>query len=546
MNLRVAFYVGFLICIIAGISTVISSSIDSNMANEAGTEWPDYETVLPDDKVQVLLITITPENWQLMQNDLEEKYGQMTQEPMFEEWRERQPPQFFQGNEPMNGMPPRGPGGGMMNLENPIYVEASVTFNNETWDHIGVRYKGFSSLQGAIREGSGKISLKLKMDYYKSEYPETKGQSLYGFEELNLQSNYADKSLIREKIAPEIFQDAGVIAPETAFYRVYIDYGEGPQYFGLYTMIEAIEDTVIQTQFLDGSGNLYKPESFGFGNHNQDGSTLAKGTLDLESFNKRTNKKAADYSDIERLYEVLHSDTRHTDPEVWRAELESVFNVDGFIRWLATNTLIQNFDTYGGNNRNYYLYNDPETWTFFWIPWDNNFALGGRMGGGMGERMNRGDRNQFNIPEFIPPEIQGWNERGMDGIQFNRTNNEFFPPEMNQRGMGGMGMGNLSLDMEGVSDNWPLISFLMADPTYKAMYNTYLNEVANGAFYPDTIIEKYRYYYDLIKPYVVGESGERKGYSYLTSDADFDTAFDELIAHVQERYDAAMEYLKTA
>ncbi|MDR2855622.1 MAG: hypothetical protein LBV40_05655 [Methanomicrobiales archaeon] len=33
--------------------------------------------------------------------------------------------------------------------------------------------------------------------------------------------------------------------------------------------------------------------------------------------------------------------------------------------------------------------------------------------------------------------------------------------------------------------------------------------------------------------------------SYLNSDADFDAAFEELITHVQTRYDAAMEYLKT-
>ena len=72
MNLRVTFYVGFVILIIPGISTVIGSSIDSNIANEAGTEWPDYKTVFPDDKVQIILITITPENWQLMQNDLED------------------------------------------------------------------------------------------------------------------------------------------------------------------------------------------------------------------------------------------------------------------------------------------------------------------------------------------------------------------------------------------------------------------------------------------------------------------------------------------
>lgn len=542
MNWKIIVFTGTFL--ITGVSGVIGDSLDGSLDNSTAdsmwSEFPNYEMIFPDDAVQEILITITPENWQLMQDDLHEKYGG-------ERGGMMQPPADLQIGNLREGEARRVHVGGgfMMNQEDPIYVEASVTYNNKTWNHTGVRYKGFSSLQGAVREDSGKISLKLKMDYYKKEYPETKGQTLYGFEELNLQSNYGDKSLIRDKIVPEIFQDAGVVAPETAFYRVYIDYGEGPQYFGLYTMIEAVEDTVIATQFSDDSGNLYKPESMGglrqgfnesgdlqASPDTQKGSTFAKGTLDLESFNKRTNEKAADYSDIEALYEVLHSDERHTDPEAWRAELESVFYVDEFIRWLATNTLIQNGDTYGGNNRNYYLYNDPESGTFFWIPWDNNFA----MMQGMGVRAFA-----FNGTDQPPRMEQG----GFQPPGFPEVGDRFPPQEGMFERDGGFGMGGLSLNMEGVGDNWPLISFLMGDPTYKALYNQYLEEVATEVFYPEAMIKKYMHYHDLIEPYVVGENGEREGYSYLQSDTDFDAAFEELTTHVQERYDAAMEYLKT-
>ena len=70
----------------------------------------------------------------------------------------------------------------------------------------------------------------------------------------DLQSGYGDDSLMRDKIVTEIFCDAGVPAPRASFYQVYIDKGNGPEYFGLYTMIEDVGDTMLSSQFVDGSG----------------------------------------------------------------------------------------------------------------------------------------------------------------------------------------------------------------------------------------------------------------------------------------------------
>jgi len=66
-------------------------------------------------------------------------------------------------------------------------------------------------------------------------------------------------------------------------------------YFGLYTAVEVVDDTVIGTQFADDSGNVYKPEGTG--------ATFAEGTFDEASFDKQTNEDEADYSDILALFE---------------------------------------------------------------------------------------------------------------------------------------------------------------------------------------------------------------------------------------------------
>ena len=76
-----------------------------------------------------------------------------------------------------------------------------------------------------------------------------------------------------------------------------------------------------------------------------------------------------------RFSGLCTADTRISNAEAWRAGLEAVFDVDGFLNWLAVNTVIQNWDTYGLMSHNYYLYNDPISGLLTWIPWDNNEAF---------------------------------------------------------------------------------------------------------------------------------------------------------------------------
>ncbi len=180
--------------------------------------------------------------------------------------------------------------------------------------------------------------------------------------------------MLREKVAGDVFRNAGLAGSHTAFYTVYVDYGDGPVYFGVYTMVEEVDDTVLDTQFADDDGNLYKPEGTG--------ASFAEGTFSEDVFVKKTNEDEADWSDILSLFAALHDDTRTTDPAAWRTNLEAVFDTDVFLKYLAVNTVIQNWDTYGRMTHNYYLYNDPDTGRLTWIPWDNNEALQeGKMGG---------------------------------------------------------------------------------------------------------------------------------------------------------------------
>jgi hypothetical protein len=474
---------------------------------------PDYAVIFPQDKVNTITLTITSENWQSMLDNMTELYGEQGsssggqqqpgdgfpgQMPPGERPEGTEPGQMPPGGQP-NGTEPPGnqPNDGGMGMggpvvvgtnENPDWITADLDFNGQTWTNVGFRLKGNSSLMNTWNSGNMKFPFKLDFDEFEDEYPEIDNQRFYGFKELSFSSNFNDDSLLREKVTADIFREAGVPAAQTAFYAVYIDYGDGPTYFGLYTAVEVVDDAVIKTQFEDDSGNVYKPEGTG--------ATFAASTFDEASFEKETNEDENDYSDILALFDALHAETRTTDPETWRSNLETVFDVNGYLRWLAVNMIVQNWDTYGQMAHNYYLYNNPVTGLLTWIPWDNNEAMRTMGMGGGG------------------------------------------------RSRGGSG-GGLSLDLESVGSDWPLIRFLMDDPVYHDLYVSYIRETISGAFEPTILETTLQQFHDLIAPYVVGENGEQVGYTNLSSTESFDTALTSLIDHINLRYTAAQEYVNS-
>nr|WP_246124544.1 CotH kinase family protein [Bizionia gelidisalsuginis] len=192
---------------------------------------------------------------------------------------------------------------------------------------MGVRFKGNSSLQSSWQEGILKLSLKLDFDEFEDDYPQIDNQRFYGFKKLSLKNNYNDKSMLREKVAADVFKNAGLAVSHTAFYTLSVDHGDGPIYFGLYTLVEEVDDTVIDEQFANDNGNLYKPDG--------DAATFAAGSYAENEYVKKTNEDEADFSDVEGLLDILHDGSRTTDAITWRANLESVLDTDVFLKYLA-------------------------------------------------------------------------------------------------------------------------------------------------------------------------------------------------------------------
>jgi len=433
---------------------------DWTTATHSKSADPNFHEVFDNTQVKRFDILITEDYWQSMLDDMTDLYGD-----------------FGGSNQgPPGGGPPAGggPGGEFIETDNPIFVPADIFYNDTQWYRVGVRFKGNSSLVTSWQSGILKLSLKLDFDEFEDDYTQIDNQRFYGFKKLSLKNNYDDSSFLREKVAAEVFEDAGLAVSHTAFYEVYIDHGDGPEYFGLYTLVEEVDDTVIETQFSSDDGNLYKPE--------YDGASFAQGSFNESDFTKKTNEDDNDWSDIQTLFDVLHTDTRSSNPEAWRTELDSIFDTDVFLKYLAVNTVIQNWDTYGVMTHNYYLYNNPETDKLTWIPWDNNEALQeGKMGGSL-------------------------------NLNFS--------------------------DLQ--SEAWPLIEYLYDDDVYRSIYQTYVRQVRDNWFELSVMQSKYNTYADLVEPYATSEIS---GYTFLYSDSEFRRAISTLSAHANSRAISVGYYL---
>ncbi|MFN3849686.1 MAG: CotH kinase family protein [Spirosomataceae bacterium] len=462
---------------------------------------PDYETVFPQDKVNTLEISMTTTEWNAIKADMVSKAGYDfgTRATMTGIGGGMQGGGTLPtgGGTPPNGgggTPPNGggiqggnAGGGALDIipGDPIWVQSTVKFNGKEWKKVGFRLKGNSSLSQAWGAGVYKLPFKLQFDEFEDQYPETLNQRFYGFKEFSFSPGQGDNSLMRDKIVSDLFRSAGIPAARTAFYKVYIDFGSGSKYCGVYTMVEVVDDTMVENQFGEDKGNIYKPES-NFTAFNQ------------SVFEKKNNETAANWSDVQAVITALNATTRTSNAATWRANLEKVFDVDHFLKYLAINNTIVNWDSYGAMAHNYYLYTPTATQKVTWIPWDFNLSM---------------------------------------------TSSTAAVGNTQVQGMGVMGRG-VSLEMTEVTAQWPLIRYLANDATYLAKYKNYLKEFTSNHFTEakmNSIIDKH---YNLIQNYVIGSEPEQTGYTYLANSAAFTSAITQLKAHVVGRNQAVAAYLK--
>jgi len=437
-------------------TTIDAGQLDSGTTTGACGDWQaqgyteashakagdlDYVQVFGDGVVQRLDIVICPDDWQTMQDDL--------------------------------ATLSRSAVGMNFPDENPVYVPVLVTYNGKTWPWVGMRFKGNSTLWSSYQQGIGKLPFRLHFDKFEDDHTEIDNQRFYGFKELKFGNNYNDDSLVRDKLMSETFRNSGVPAAKGTFARIYVDSGDGPIYWGLYTMFEDPTNALLDDWFGDDNGTMYEGDG--------DGATLAY--FDQDSFEAKTNEDTATWAEIEALVDALAS----TDSgATWRAEMQQGLDVDSYLRALAVNQIIGNWDSYGRMTHNFYFYADPALGgPLVYVPWDFNESYSHGSGGG-----------------------------GPGG--------------------GGGGRSALSVSLDEVQASWPLIRRTMDDEVYRANYIAQLADLMATTLDIDAQMQQAQAYHDLIAPYVVGDEGEQPGYTQLRNAAAFNSALSGIRAALTE------------
>ena len=239
------------------------------------------------------------------------------------------------------------------NVYSDEYLRAEFQFKNSVIDEVlaedvGIRFRGNTS------RTQPKKSFKLK-------FKEFGGEKFYDHKKFNLKAENNDPSIVREHLSMEAFRDANIPAARTHHVELFLN-GE---YIGIYLNVEQLDDEFVASRFDDDSGNLYKC-SYG-ATMEDNGQYTDNGLYEIE-----INEDINDRSILDNFIDVLNN----TSSSNFRTEIEKVFNVDSYLRYLALEALLGHWDGYSYNQNNFYLYENPVTGLVEFIPYDTDNTFG--------------------------------------------------------------------------------------------------------------------------------------------------------------------------
>ncbi|NLH32790.1 MAG: T9SS type A sorting domain-containing protein [Lentimicrobium sp.] len=242
-----------------------------------------------------------------------------------------------------------------------IEWRASFVFDNgnihDSIVEVGFRLRGNTSRQSA------KKSFKVSFNTYQ------KGRKYYGLEKMNLNGEHNDPSVTRAKLCWDLARSLEIPAPRSNHVRVFIN----GNYFGLYLNVEHIDDEFVQSRYGTQYGNLYKclyPADLKYLGTNPNLYKYESGGR--RAYDLKTNRAYDDYTDLSEFIQILNN----TPIGLLPCELERVFNVQDYIKVLAFDVFIANWDGYIYNKNNFYLYKNPESGRFEYIPYDLDNTFG--------------------------------------------------------------------------------------------------------------------------------------------------------------------------
>jgi spore coat protein CotH len=248
------------------------------------------------------------------------------------------------------------------NVDSDIEFHAGFGFNNGTINDT-VQDVGFR-LRGNTSRYAQKKSFKISFNTF------VQGRKFYGIEKMNLNGEHNDPSIVRARLCWDWLNQFGIPAPRATHVRVYIN----GDYYGLYIMVEQIDEQFLSSRFGNNEGNLYEclwPADLDYIGSNPDLYKFTAG--DRRAYQLKTNTGLDDYSDLANFIDILNN----TPTADLACALDEVFNLQDYLKIIAMDVITSNWDGYIYNKNNFFLYHNTETGKFEYVPYDldNTFGI---------------------------------------------------------------------------------------------------------------------------------------------------------------------------
>ena len=252
------------------------------------------------------------------------------------------------------------------------WVLGSLTFEGETIDRVGIRYKGsIGAWVGCLSDPdwsdpSGhkvctKLSMKVKVNWDDSN------REFHGLRRLQLHSMNLDPSQMHERLGYWLFREMGVPAPRSVHARLIVN----GTYVGVFALTEQIDGRFTRHNFDDGTGNLYKEVW-----------PLHAGYVTGDLFFVEALKTNEDENPSIELIKNFGSEVKAAGPDGAAEVVDRWMDVDEVLAWAVVDRTIRNDDgpfhwyCFGEcRPHNYYWYEEPTAGTLHLIPWDLDNAF---------------------------------------------------------------------------------------------------------------------------------------------------------------------------
>lgn len=253
------------------------------------------------------------------------------------------------------------------------WIDVEVTLDGTTFQHVGMRLKGNSSLR-SVAAGTAPQLLPwlVKLDKF------VKGQAHEGVSEFVVRSN-SSATALNEAVALDLLAASGLSAQRAAYIALSVN-DSAP---ALRLIVENPGDEWVDRVF-NADGKLYKAEATG--DYTYRGS-------DPAAYDEVFDQEAGD-KDLTPLMGFLQFVNDSSDAD-FVAGLADRLDTAAFARYLAFETLVDNFDDIDGPGNNSYLWWDADTTKMTVVAWDHNLAFGLRPNGG-------GARGGGAVPGGVP------------------------------------------------------------------------------------------------------------------------------------------------